>query len=189
MIIHPLPVELVSFNASCKSNAVNIDWSTQTEINNDYFVVEKSYDAVNFFELTIVQGAGNSSVINYYSAIDSDPASGVSYYRLKQVDFNGDVEYHQLISTSCSSDGFVVDQLTLKDNALGFNVKTTLDEDLTIYFYDYRGRVISNKVEQIQSGNNFITLRNLELSTGMYMLSVVGKHSTYATKLMNRKSN
>ncbi|PCI99861.1 MAG: hypothetical protein COB15_03490 [Flavobacteriales bacterium] len=184
---NPLPVELVSFNASCKSNAVNIDWSTQTEINNDYFVVEKSYDAVNFFELTIVQGAGNSSVINYYSAIDSDPASGVSYYRLKQVDFNGDVEYHQLVSTSCGSEGFVVDQLILKNNALGFNITTALDEDLTIYFYDYRGRVIANKVEHIQSGNNFISLSNLELSTGIYMLSIVGKHSNYATKLMNRK--
>jgi hypothetical protein len=186
---NPLPVELVSFVATCESNVVNINWSTQTEINNDYFVVEKSYDEVNFFELTTLQGAGNSSVTNYYNAIDNEPASGVSYYRLKQVDFNGDVEFHQLVSTSCDSEGFVVNQLTLKNNALDFNISSVLDEDLTIYFYDYRGRIIANKVEQIQSGNNFISLTNLELSTGIYMLSIFGKQHSYARKLMNRKSN
>ena len=60
-------------------------------------------------------------------------------------------------------------------------------EDLTIYFYDYRGRIIANKVKQIHSGNNFISLSDLELSTGIYMLSIVGNHSNYATKLINRK--
>ncbi|MBL4594339.1 MAG: T9SS type A sorting domain-containing protein [Flavobacteriales bacterium] len=186
--LSPLPVELVSFDVDCNQGEVEIEWTTQTEINNDYFVVEKSYDAVSFFELTMVQGAGNSSVVNYYSVIDPNPSSGVTYYRLKQVDFDGTVAYHEIASSSCNPKGFTVDQLVLNNNTLSFNITTIADEDVIVYFYDYRGRIISNKAKHIESGNNAIELTNLEISTGIYMLSIIGEKNTFATKLMNVKN-
>ncbi len=185
--LSPLPIELVSFEASCKNGEVEIKWITQSEINNDYFMVEKSYDAVTFFELTKVQGAGNSSVVTYYSVIDPNPSSGVAYYRLKQVDFDGTITYHDVASSNCNPNGFDVNQLVLNNNALSFNISTTVDEELIVYFYDYRGRLISNKKELIVKGNNSIKLSNLNISTGIYLLSIVGEYNNYSTKLMNTR--
>ncbi len=185
--LNPLPVELVNFEAECKTEEVLIKWSSQTEINNDYYVVEKSYDAINFFELSRVQGSGNSNVLKNYSVIDTDVSNGTIYYRIKQVDFNEGVNYHKIISTRCNSDGFSVDQLSLNNNEMKFNISATAGENLSIYFYDYRGRIIKEQVEQIEKGNNVIRLSNLNLSTGIYLLSIIGEEHSYSTKLMNRK--
>jgi hypothetical protein len=184
---NPLPVILTAFNANCNSNTVELSWTTESEINNDYFIVEKSFDAVTFFELTKVYGNGSSSVMNHYSAFDSNPSSGVTYYRLKQVDFDGAISYHNIVSTNCNANGFNVNQIILNNNALSFNVATTLNENLMVYFYDYRGRLIANKPITVVEGNNIVKLNNLELSTGIYMLSIIGEQNSYATKLLNRK--
>ena len=102
----PLPVELIAFDVTCQQSKVVINWSTATEINNDYFVIEKSADAVNFFEVTTIYGAGNSNTLLDYSYIDKNNSSGVNYYRLKQVDFDGTTTYSQLISMSdCNNEG------------------------------------------------------------------------------------
>jgi hypothetical protein len=99
----PLPVELVRFEAICNQDKVDITWSTQTEINNDYFVIEKSNDAIQFFELTTTQGAGNSNDINNYIVVDNNTTTNVVYYRLKQVDFNGETTYHYPVSIHCQN--------------------------------------------------------------------------------------
>jgi len=92
----PLPVELLSFQAVPDNNKVTIKWITASEVNNDYFTVERSKDGVNFEALANVIGAGNSSSINNYSTIDAQPFSGTSYYKLKQTDFNGEYSYSNL---------------------------------------------------------------------------------------------
>lgn len=185
---HPLPVTLTEFNATCKQENIIIDWTTATEINNDYFIVEKSYDAINFFELAQVQGAGNSNVANHYSIIDLNPTSGTSYYRLKQVDFDGTTAYHQIIASNCTKNKFDFNQFILNNNSLSFNISTSFAEKINIYFYDYRSRLISSKVQSIVKGNNQISLNNLAISTGIYMLSVQGKNNSFSTKLMNNKN-
>lgn len=183
---NPLPVTLTSFEASCYESEVELTWTTSSEINNDYFVVEKSYDAINFFDLITVQGNGNSNVTNHYSAYDTNPSNGTTYYRLKQVDFDGGETFHQVISTSCNANGFDVDQIVLNNNTLSFNVSTNLGEVLTIYFYDYRGRLIKSQDENVVEGNNIIELNNLELSPSIYMLSIVGEKNSYSTKLLGK---
>lgn len=184
----PLPVELLRFEVECDGAEALIEWTTLSEINNDYFVVEKSYNAIDFFELTQIQGAGNSNVPINYSALDPDPSSDITYYRLKQVDFNGTTEYHKIASTTCSPKGFTVDQLVLNNNTLGFNITAAYAEDVNVYFYDYRGRIVSSIQKHIGAGNNAIKISNLEISTGIYMLSIIGEKNTFSTKLMNVKN-
>jgi len=95
--ITPLPAELLEFAAIPVNNSrVRLDWSTSTEINNDYFTVEKSIDGLNWQELGLVEGAGNSYTILSYREWDEDPHSGVSYYRLKQTDFDGTYSYSEI---------------------------------------------------------------------------------------------
>ena len=88
-----LPVELASFDVKRIEEGAEITWITETEINNDYFTVEKSTDGVNYIGLDEVVGAGNSNARLNYSYIDDVVESGVIYYRLKQTDFDGKFEY------------------------------------------------------------------------------------------------
>jgi hypothetical protein len=95
--ISVLPIELLSFNGN-KDGRVNVlNWATAVEINNDYFIVEKSYNADTFFEVAVVLGAGNSNNILHYELIDDSPKN-ITYYRLTQVDFNGKFEIFDVIA-------------------------------------------------------------------------------------------
>ena len=85
----PLPVELLAFDAAYNGNSVDLTWTTASEVNNDYFTIERSVDATEFIAIGTKKGAGNSSgLLNYYSE-DLQPLKGFSYYRLRQTDFNG----------------------------------------------------------------------------------------------------
>jgi hypothetical protein len=87
--IAPLPVNLLRFNALCKNNQVELTWATLSETNNDYFDVERSSDAITYTKVARVNGKGNTTDAQHYKLYDEEPLSGISYYRLRQVDYNG----------------------------------------------------------------------------------------------------
>ncbi|MBI2271921.1 MAG: T9SS type A sorting domain-containing protein [Bacteroidetes bacterium] len=92
-----LPIELLNFSASLQpGKTVLAEWKTASETNNDYFTVERSRDGINFETITIIDGLGNSSQIHNYSAFDYYPLEGISYYRLKQTDFDGKYSFSDL---------------------------------------------------------------------------------------------
>lgn len=84
-----LPIELKSFDATFKNDVVEIIWTTATEKNNAYFTVERSSNGLNYDSIFSVKGAGDSKMILNYNEIDWDPLPGVSYYRLRQTDYDG----------------------------------------------------------------------------------------------------
>lgn len=84
-----LPITLSSFSASLDNGSVLLNWATSTEINNNYFVVERSNDSKTFDSIGIVKGAGNSSSLLNYSFRDYNALNGTNYYRLVQVDYDG----------------------------------------------------------------------------------------------------
>ncbi|MEQ9424589.1 MAG: T9SS type A sorting domain-containing protein [Cyclobacteriaceae bacterium] len=101
---NPLPVELISFEAIPGSNSeVLLDWATASEINNDFFLVQKSRDGVEWKTVTKVDGKGTTTEIQQYSASDTSPFAGTSYYRLKQVDFDGQFEYSVIRAVTIQS--------------------------------------------------------------------------------------
>lgn len=95
---NPLPVELLDFTADLNDDVVDLKWSTASELNNDYFVVERSENSIDFEEVKTVDGNGNSSELINYFTTDENPLNGISYYRLKQVDFDGKTNYSKIIS-------------------------------------------------------------------------------------------
>lgn len=103
--IEILPIELLSFTAELKSKVVYLNWETATEINNDYYTVERSKDARNWEKVLNKPGAGNSNVILSYDDIDLYPLSGVSYYRLKQTDFDGKTSYSNIEAVNYNNFG------------------------------------------------------------------------------------
>ncbi len=101
-----LPISLINFEAKNKDNEVILLWTTASEINNDFFTIEKTTNGLNYELVGNINGAGNSDVVNKYSISDKNPISGSCYYRLKQTDFDGNFKYFPLI---------LVDHKSIKD--------------------------------------------------------------------------
>lgn len=101
----PLPVELLDFTARPEGDAVRCAWRTASEINNDFFTVERSTDGVSFSDVGEVQGAGNSLQLLEYGFVDRAPSSGLSYYRLRQTDLDGTEEWSAMVAVVFAEDG------------------------------------------------------------------------------------
>jgi hypothetical protein len=92
----PLPVNLIAFEAKQKKDIVIVSWTTASEINNDFFSVERGLNGNDWTEIRKVKGAGNSSVTRFYQYRDEHPAQDISYYRLKQTDYDGSFTYSEI---------------------------------------------------------------------------------------------
>ncbi|MEO1256636.1 MAG: T9SS type A sorting domain-containing protein, partial [Bacteroidota bacterium] len=92
-----LPVELLYFQGEVLDNVIALEWATATELNNDYFDVERSKDGIDFVAIGRVEGNGNTSELISYNFLDSQPNPGNNYYRLKQVDYDGVESFYEII--------------------------------------------------------------------------------------------
>jgi len=119
-----LPITLVSFDAKPYQNDVKVSWQTASEVDNDYFTVERSENGVDFFDLSRVDGAGNSAhTINYFT-MDTDFNRTVLYYRLKLTSFNGEESFSDIASVDMSqtqNQGVII----MTVNSLGQEVDET----------------------------------------------------------------
>lgn len=99
--VSPLPVELINFNAiEGEQSTVDVQWATSSEINNHYFEVLHSTDASNWTFVNRINGNGNSSQYHTYQTNHPQPSNGINYYKLKQVDYNGDIRYSDIASVN-----------------------------------------------------------------------------------------
>ncbi|MEM9338924.1 MAG: T9SS type A sorting domain-containing protein [Bacteroidota bacterium] len=92
-----LPVELLTFEGKAEENRVSLYWATASEVNNNFFEVQRSRDGETFETIGTVEGSGTTNEIKEYRLMDRNPGQGDNYYRLKQVDFDGKFEYHETI--------------------------------------------------------------------------------------------
>jgi hypothetical protein len=97
-----LPVEFVAFNVFVSGNDMYVEWSTASEINNDYFSIEVSRTQSSWLELLKVPGAGTSSSLLHYSERVPSPGSGIIYFRIRQTDFNGEFSFSPVIGIQTS---------------------------------------------------------------------------------------
>ncbi len=169
-----LPIELISFTAEKTASFNLIEWITATEINNDFFTVEKSYNAVDWSELTIVDGAGTSMQNNSYEYKDYSFADQVVYYRLKQTDFNGAFVYSQVVSVEgTTNDVYMTDigpNPTNKNISFGFY--TPQKGSLNIQIIDYMGKIVNEKQQLMSEGKNSLKVSTSSLSNGIYFVRV-----------------
>jgi len=171
----PLPVELLSFNAVPVNNAeVLVTWTTASEINNDKFIVERSLDAVNFEIVGTVNGAGNSNFMRNYSLNDVKPYNGVSYYRLRQVDFNGDQEIFTPVAvylTGAAGSSMNVYPNPATETAT-LSINGQYKGKAVLQIIDITGRNISKQQINLTEGSNAIKLDVDGLANGKYLIHV-----------------
>lgn len=104
----PLPVTFIDFNGTVHADQASLHWSTATELNNKGFEVEKSMDGSIFSSIGFVNGNTNSSLTNNYSYTDNKVLSGFNYYRLKQVDLDGNFRYSSTIRLDFKNFGWAI---------------------------------------------------------------------------------
>ncbi len=101
---NPLPVELISFSAECNdNNEVMLSWSTASEINNDYFEIQRSTQGIAWEVIARVQGAGFSNIILDYDYLDKEKPNTTTYYRLRQIDYDGSSKLSDIIQIRCEN--------------------------------------------------------------------------------------
>jgi hypothetical protein len=169
----PLPVELVYFKASKQGNDAYLKWITLSELNNDYFVVEHSVDAINFVEIGRVDGNGTSNTRHDYTYKHTTPPSGVNYYRLKQIDYDGKFKYSNIEFINFEMDN----QLKVfpnPTNALIF-VSSIPEGSANINIYDMSGKLMYNKSFDYVYDEDF-TIDISKFSKGEYILLVNDKY-------------
>ncbi len=170
-----LPVELISFSArSLENNTILLEWETASEINNDYFMVEKSTDGTLFSEVGKVKGGGNSTQPIYYSLIDTEvPEVKLLYYRLLQIDFDGLKHYSEIVPVYTGQKDFKMLKI-LSDpsvHMIKFYLQSREDGPLTCVIRDALGKTNYQKVQHTGKGINLIEVDVKNLSPGFYYYS------------------
>ncbi len=182
-----LPVEMLDMNVICNGVKNTIKWSTASESNNSHFSIERSTDGSNFTEIAQVQGAGNSSSQINYTYHDKDNVEGLVYYRLKQVDFDGEYSYTDILIANCSEEG--TDIITHYDNGSSntfLQIQSGRDQNGVISIYTAEGRLVANSQHDLREGNNEILLNTSTLSKGIYMISLQTNDQTISRKIYLR---
>jgi hypothetical protein len=166
-----LPITLINFDGTPFVNRNLLEWSTASEINNDYFILEHSSDGREFEELVQINGAGNSNDILNYSFEHKYP-SNIEYYRLKQVDFDGQFSFSKIIVIkSDSAPEINIYPNPAKDN-LFFDINLSDDGNYTIVYTSVLGRVIKEKINISAETKKYKANTFSTLSTGVYFIQI-----------------
>ncbi len=139
----PLPVELTDFTAACEDKNISLHWVTAMELHNDYFVIERSEDGSNFSAIGIMFGAGNSNTLISYTWQDASPLNTLSYYRLKQMDYNGEYAYSKTISIAgCRKEQASTVYPNPVSTAFNIAIESDLHASLSLEFFDMQGKLL-----------------------------------------------
>lgn len=174
--VNPLPVELLDFYFDCNETQIILNWITASESNNKGFFIEKSIDAKNFTQVAFVDGAGNSNSITEYSFVDTDFSQKEKYYRLKQIDFDGNTTISNFIYADCqdaeSEPGLVIYPNPFRSdiNIIANNLPS---ENTTLYIYNMLGSQIYQTKPGVFEGDFTINLDLAKLPPAMYVVKVI----------------
>ena len=165
------------YDVKIEDEKVHLNWVTATEKNNDYFIIQRSEDGNIWETIGVRKGKGNSIVENTYEMIDEKPLNGISYYRLKQVDFDGKYTFTPLRSIKNSKElDFTLYPLPAKDQVIINYNHEKIDQ---IQLID----VLGNQIEVIQKNINGESILDVsDLKSGIYTVIL-----TVGDKTINRK--
>jgi hypothetical protein len=188
---HVLPVELTSFAASADNGTVTLNWATATEINNRGFEVEKSIDNADFRVIGFVNGFGTTTETRNYSFSESGLTEGKYYYRLRQLDFNGDYEYSPVAEVTV---------VTVFDFALDQNYPNPFNPSTKIFYsvaeaghvklsvYNLLGQEVASLVNSfMESGKYEINFNAADLPSGAYIYKIETAQFSQARKMLLTK--
>jgi len=176
-----LPVELVNFDGSRLQDDVQLQWMTASEINNDYFTIERSADGINFQAIGQIDGAGTYNGNLNYEFLDESPSAGINYYRLKVTDFDGSYAYTRIIAVEY--DKYIRPTIAIYPNPLQTNnrqltIESNVQVDQVTIF-----NTIGQSVATYNNIGGHIQLPNT-LTAGIYLVQLEAAGNTVTKKLV-----
>ena len=182
----PLPVNFTSFNASLSDNKVYLNWSVAQESNNREFTIERAGSDQKFTVLSTIASRGNVSVPRTYQAVDNNPLSDISYYRLSQTDKNGKKTYYEtrrVINTSS-----ITSELLVSPNPFVHQVSVYVTlkkaQRLSFTVADITGKRVQYSQNLYPAGGSEISIKSGSLPSGIYFLKVEGEGISYVRKIV-----
>lgn len=181
-----LPVELLTFDGEVKEKGNLLSWVTASELNNDYFILERSTDGIFFESITVLDGHGNSSDMHLYTYMDREAPAGISYYRLLQTDFNGTTSIAGVISLKRSEVAFEITKVTPIGNYSEYTIGFTTDSNnpVTIELFNLTGQSVYSKTTTANEGVNHFQMDLNTFAQGMYLLRLQQGQNAKVAKLV-----
>jgi hypothetical protein len=184
---YALPITLKYFNAKLSDDKVYLKWTTSSEINNEYFTIERSDDGIVFNPLLTEPGAGNSTIERKYDAVDDEPLRGVSYYRLRQTDYDGKTTTSEPRAIT-NNKLFAEDDFNIYPNpfASTFDVKINSSDNQTVNvkLIDLQGRVAIDDEVQLSNGVNNYSVADPSLKSGIYYFVITQNGFSVSKKVI-----
>lgn len=157
-----LPVELISFEGRFKNNKSVLTWKTASEKDNQGFTVERSANGQNFETIGEVKGVGNTNTVQNYTFTDANPLSGINYYRLRQMDYDGTTTYSKAITIVASQNDIIVKN-TVANETLEITVNS--ENAAVVSIFNTAGQAMMT--EKVQGTQN---INISHLTSGMYFV-------------------
>ncbi len=170
-----LPITLKSFQVRKMNDRVRIFWTTLSEINNDIFLIQRTTDFNNIEDIASINGAGNSRVEESYEHYDANPTSGISYYRLKQVDFDGAFTVSDWKAVNFDSEQ--KEEVTVFNDVENrhaiLQINNHSGESVEFNMFDLSGRMIKSQIIIPDSDSYTITVNKQEYPSSEFLLYVI----------------
>jgi hypothetical protein len=180
---NPLPIELVDFSGKSVHDGIQLNWKTASEIRNDHFNVERSYNGKEFESFATVKGQGTTSKPTSYEILDSNPYPGLNYYRLFQTDWDGKYSYSKVISVLNDKNNFEVYPNPTSVANININKPFAEARAFDVLITNSFGQPVHS--QSIIDDGPSIKLQNVRpLSSGLYIVILQTDRGTYKAKLM-----
>ena len=167
-----LPIELVEFTGWYNGVENELHWTTATEINSDYFEIQRSLNGIDFMTIGTTPAAGNSMELLNYIFYDDAPGSGINYYRLKMVDIDGSYDYSNIIAIRLNNE--VMQQITVfpnpSNNEITIEYLAAEAENIQIDFLDATGRKVISENRVLMQGVNLLQYEIVHLPNATYFI-------------------
>lgn len=181
---NPLPVSLSNFRASLSNKKVYVSWVTETEINCGTFTVERSADNIHYSVIKTIEGAGNSTTVRHYSVTDNLPLRGVSYYRLKQTDYDGTTTVYHPASVNYTNGTF--DVYPTVSSGTDIHLRYA-DNDLSLYnitVTDAHGKIIPVVMHEADGGLDISVDESYRRHGSIYFITAVSGEDVLRNKFI-----
>ena len=178
----PAPVTWGSFDVYMMNQKVNLFWNTYTEENSESFIVERSRDGRNYQAIGNVEAKGNSKTVSNYEFADNNPLPKTSYYRLKQLDINGDFAYSIVRVVNNGTTPNEMYHLYPNPSSSTSDITIELLEKATVQVYDNANVLIFQQA--FQEGKGTFNLSQQHITPGMYYVMIQSSSGVYYTKLI-----
>lgn len=172
-------------SAVSEGNTINLSWSTVSETNNDYFIVQKSKDKILFDDVMQELAAGNSSEIKNYSIVDYKPFTGSSFYRVVEVDVDGNIT--NTVATVANFEMELAMNVYPGSSGSAFDVAITSKKQrqILLVFRDIQGKEFYSKVVILRSVDEIVAIEpEGKLSQGIYTVIASSNNAICSKKIM-----